>query len=76
MVGMIAITIPKKDLKYIVLPLSLRIIALTLEYAHFLLSLSFRVGLFANIIRTMKCNEFIRLLKMLANTMAVVIPNT
>jgi len=66
----------KGNLKYIVLPLSLRTVANTLGYASFTLWLSFSVDLFVNIIRTMKCNEFVRLLKIFANTVAIAIPNT
>jgi len=63
----------KGNVKYIVLPLSLRTIAYIIEYAPFKLWLSFRVGLFVNIIWTVKCNEFIRLRKIFDNIVAVTI---
>ena len=59
-----------------VLPLSIKTIAHTLGYAPFTLWLSFSIDLFVNIIRTVKRNEFIRLLKIIANTVVVAIPDT
>jgi len=60
----------KGNLKYIALSLYLKTITHT-GICPFVLWLSFSIDLSVNIIRTMRCNEFIRLLKILANTAAV-----